>query len=95
MIDELDTWQRVFYNDDEDIVNFYLNQVVSDSNAQDVIVDQIRELKEKARKEKPIKKFEININLDESLKDYPVEILADEIAKDIIDNIKKDIKTIS
>lgn len=95
MIDELDTWQRVFYNDDEDIVNFYINQVVSDYNAQDFIVDQIRELKEKARKEKLIKKFEININLDESLKDYPVEILADEIAKDIIDNIKKDIKTIS
>lgn len=87
MIDELDVWKHIFYEEDERILDYYINKVVSYFDAQEFILLKIHELKEKA-----IKKFDININLDESLKDYPVELLANKIAEDIVDDIKKDIK---
>lgn len=90
MLDELEIWQKIFVEKDIEKLEYLIRMVVSNECTREYVLDKIIELRNRPRQ-----KFEININLDESLKDYPVEILADEIAKDIIDNIKKDIKTIS
>lgn len=90
MLDELEVWEHIFLEKDEDRLGYLIRMVVTDECAREYVLDKLIELKNK-----PTEKIEINIDIDKSLSDYPVELLAEKIAKNIIDEIKKDIKIIS
>lgn len=90
MLDELEVWEHIFLEKDEDRLGYLIRMVVTDECAREYVLDKLIELKNK-----PTEKIEINIDIDKSLKDYPVDLLAEKIAQDIINKIKKDIKTIS
>lgn len=87
MLDELEVWEHIFLEKDEDRLGYLIRMVVTDECAREYVLDKLIELKNK-----PTEKIEINIDIDKNLKDYPVELLAEKIAEDIIDSIKKDIK---
>lgn len=87
MLDELEVWEHIFLEKDEDRLGYLIKMVVTDECAREYVLDKLIELKNK-----PTEKIEININIDQSLEDYPVELLAEKIVKDIINDIKKDIK---
>ena len=87
MLDELEVWEHIFLEKDEDRLGYLIRMVVTDECAREYVLDKLIELNNK-----PTEKIEINIDIDKNLKDYPVELLAEKIAEDIIDSIKKDIK---
>lgn len=90
MLDELEVWEHIFLEKDDDRLYYLIRMVVTDECAREYVFDKLTELKNK-----PTEKIEINIDIDKSLKDYPVDLLAQKITKDIISDIKKDIKIIS
>ena len=57
MLDELEVWEHIFLEKDEDRLGYLIRMVVTDECAREYVLDKLIELKNK-----PTEKIEINID---------------------------------
>lgn len=87
MSTEYNIWKRIFDECLDDELEQYLGLVINNEEALDYLYDKILEYRDKIKY-----KITLNINLDPSMKDIPLEELSHLIVKGIKSSLKdKDI----
>ena len=83
-MEEYSIWERIFECDDDIEVERLIKLVVFDEDARDLVFNKIMYLHNI-----PKEMVNININIDRSLKDFPVNMLIEKISNDIMTQLSK------
>lgn len=82
-MEEYNIWHKIFNEEDDIVIEKLIELVVTDDDARDLVFDNIMKLKNI-----PNKMFKFNINIDKSLMNVPPEVIAKQVATDIIENLE-------
>ena len=86
MLTEYNIWKRIFDECSEEELDDYLSLVTNSDEVIDYLYDKILEYRNN-----PKYKITVNINLDSSLKDIPIEELSKDIVKQLSHCLKDNI----
>ena len=82
-MEEYNIWKKIFEEDDEVTLGALIELVVRDFDARELVLDNLLILKNK-----PKQFAKVNINIDKSLEDLPVDEILARISKDIYNQMQ-------